>query len=94
MKKALGELACRCGLHAWEKDPSEKDLVRGTGVHMAMWSMGIQKGVRNCTRLSCTCRQKVYREGMVGAGVKEPKWKPMSARVEDRIDSLPNVFQS
>lgn len=94
MKRLLAVLACRLGLHSWEKDPSQKDIVKGTGVHIAFWSEALQKATRCCTRESCQATQKVYRHGMCGVGVKDPDWKPMSDEQERRIDALPNVFHA
>lgn len=94
MKKLLGALACKYGWHAWEKDPSQKDIVKGTGVHLAFWSEALQKATRHCTRHGCKCSQKVYRHGLCGPGGSGSRWKRLRLAKEKQIDSLPNVFHA
>ncbi|MFA6364905.1 MAG: hypothetical protein WCW78_00685 [Candidatus Paceibacterota bacterium] len=90
----IGMIFCACGVHKWEKMPSEKEIVKGTGVHFIFLSEGIQKATQHCVRKECAGKRRVYRQGWVGSGVKEPKWERLSKSKEEYIDSLPNVFQA
>jgi hypothetical protein len=80
--------------HTWEKEPSEKDIVKGTGVNVAFWSEAMQKGVKSCLVPGCKAKKKVWRHGFCGVGGISGKWKKMSDAQEKRIDRLPNVFQA
>jgi len=70
-----GNTLCLFGLHWFEKEPSEKELIKETGSHKAFWSEGIQKGVKHCVRSGCPATKKVWRTGWVGIGGKGTRWK-------------------
>ena len=84
-------ILCKFGIHDWEKEPSHKELIKETGLHLVFFSEGIQKGVRKCTNPSCNATQKVYRTGWIGNGGEGGKWKKLDSEAEKRIDSLPTL---
>ncbi len=90
----LGKILCSLGLHRLEKEPSQKEIVKGTGVHFFFFSEGIQKGIKKCTRKECQVQVKVYREGLVGTDCPNPTWQRLDPEKEAFIDSLPGVFQA
>ncbi|MFA6407591.1 MAG: hypothetical protein WCV80_02695 [Candidatus Paceibacterota bacterium] len=94
--KYIGAIFCFFGAHKWEKEPIQKDIVRGTGRHFIFMSEGIQKATQLCSRKKCKKERGVYREGWVGFGssASNTRWKKMTKSIEEYIDSLPNVFQA
>ena len=85
----LGKILCKLGLHRFEREPQSKELIKGTGAHMAFWSEGIQKATKQCTRPECGFVCKIWRKGWLGAGGKAGRWKKLSENQERYIDSLP-----
>ena len=80
---------CRLGIHLFEKEPSQKELIKSTGLHVLFFSEGMQKGTRVCTRVGCGATQKVWRCGWVGVGGQGTPWKELTPEHEAYIDSLP-----
>lgn len=88
----LKKLLCWLDFHWFEKEPSVKTFIKATGVEMAFWSEGIQKGVKKCIRSGCSVEKKVYRMGWLGLGGGESgRWKKLSSKKEAYIDSLPTL---
>ncbi len=86
---AVGIFLCKLGIHAFEKEPSRRDLVRHTGIDVLFVSSAIQRGVRKCLRHGCPAEQRVYRTGWCGAGGSTGRWKKMSPAKEQAICSYP-----
>ncbi len=82
---------CRIGLHRFEADPSHKELLKETGVHVAFWSEAMQKGTKRCTCEGCDATLKVYRRGLCGIGGNAGPWKRLSTEREAAIDALPTL---
>lgn len=85
--KKIGTVLCRLGLHAFESDPSEKELLRATGLNIVFWSEAIQRAARQCAR-GCGAKQRVYRVGLCGIGGTSGKWQKLDNETSQYIDSL------
>lgn len=73
-------------VHRWD-EPHHKEFLKETGIHFAFFSEGIQKGSRRCQE--CGEEQKVYRVGFLGIDGSGGEWQPLTAKMEEYIDSLP-----
>jgi hypothetical protein len=71
----IGLRLCKIGLHKFEEEPSIVGTVELTGIDWLFFTWGIQDGKRHCMRTNCHAGQIVHREGFVGYGCPNPKWR-------------------
>jgi|688.fasta_scaffold08330_9 hypothetical protein len=67
----MKSILCFLGIHDWAE--IEAKPVQFTGLHILFFTWGIQRGTKKCQR--CQKTKHLVREGFVGSGCKNPKWK-------------------